>query len=420
MTPPTSSSWCLQQSLHTVESRYAWVRLAASFALILVGASGQYVPIVAMPAIEAEFATNRSQSSIPYSMVMLGWAFGTIWMGRLLDRHGIQVPVRIGILGFGAGFLASAYAQNIWVFAATHGLMIGMLGTASLFAPLMADVSHWFNRRRGIAIAIVASGQYLAGAIWPPLVQHLLSAFGWRDTYFAVALICVVVMLPITELLRHRLVHDGTGDDEGSRDQAPRRVALSPRTTQILLCFAGLACCIAMAMPLVHLVAMCSGLGFRPARGAEMLALMLGCGVISRLSFGVLMDRIGGLRTLLIASCLQCTALFFFLPARSLASLYLASALFGLFQGGLVPCYALIVREYFPATEAGRRIGLLIMATLIGMSLGGWLSGAIYDATRSYSIAFAQGIAWNFLNIAIVLFLLWRYDIANQSHDVCT
>jgi fucose permease len=174
----------------------------------------------------------------------------------------------------------------------------------------------------------------------------------------------------------------------------------------------------AMAMPQVHLVSMCAGLGFGPARGAEMLALMLGCGVVSRLSFGFIMDRIGGLRTLLVASSLQCIALFFFLPVRGLMSLYVVSALFGLFQGGLVPCYAIIVREYFKPSEAGARIGLLIMATLVGMSAGGWLSGAIYDWTRSYTVAFINGIAWNFVNIAIVIFLLWRRDLVFKLRRV--
>jgi sugar phosphate permease len=180
---------------------------------------------------------------------------------------------------------------------------------------------------------------------------------------------------------------------------------------QVMLCVAGVSCCIAMAMPQVHLVSMCMGLGFGPAVGAEMLAIMLGCGVISRLAFGVIMDRIGGLHALLLASSLQCIALFFFLPVRGLVPLYLVSAMFGLFQGGLVPCYALIIREYFKPSEAGGRIGLVIMATLTGMALGGWLSGAIYDWTRSYSVAFINGIAWNFVNIGIVVFLIWRRDL---------
>jgi MFS family permease len=395
-----------------VESRYAWLRLAASFALLTIGGSAMYLVVVVMPAIELEFGASRSAASVPYSMIMLGWAAGTLVMGRLFDRHGAHVPVTVGILGFGGGFVLSGYAPNLWLFAAAHGLLIGLLGTSSLFAPLLADVSQWFDRRRGIAIAIVASGQYVAGAIWPPVVQHFIESAGWRATYIGVGVFCVVTMLPLSLVLRRRIRvnHDTMTADERA-DRAPHSLGLSDRHVQIMLGIAGLGCCIAMAMPQVHLVSMCAGMGFGPARGAEMLAVMLGCGVVSRLGFGVIMDRIGGLRTLLLASSLQCIALFFFLPVRGLVSLYLVSALFGLFQGGLVPCYALIVREYFKPSEAGARIGILIMATLVGMALGGWLSGAIFDWTHSYTVAFLHGIAWNFVNLAIVVFLLWRRDL---------
>lgn len=388
-----------------VESRYAWLRLAASFALLTIGGSAMYAVVVVMPAIEAEFATTRASASLPYSMIMLGWAAGTYFMGRLFDRYGAFFPVAIGIVGLGGGFIASGFAPNLFIFAAAHGLLIGMLGTSSLFAPLLADVSYWFDRRRGIAIAIVASGQYVAGAIWPPIIQAYIESAGWRNTYIAIGVFCVVTMLPLSLVLRRRFRESG---DNTAVDEAPHSLGLTHNQVQVLLGIAGLGCCIAMAMPQVHLVSMCAGMGFGPARGAQMLAVMLGCGVISRLSFGVIMDKIGGLRTLLLASSLQCIALFFFLPVRGLVSLYLVSALFGLFQGGLVPCYALIVREYFKPSQAGTRIGLLIMATLVGMALGGWLSGAIYDWTQSYTMAFLHGIAWNFLNIGIVLFLLWR------------
>lgn len=388
-----------------VESRYAWLRLATSFTLLTIGGVGMYAVVVAMPVIEYEFKVTRSQASAPYSMIMLGWAAGTIAMGRLFDRFGIQVPIVIGAFGFGAGFALSSMASNIWMFSLGHGLLIGMLGTSSLFAPLLADVSQWFDRRRGIAIAMVASGQYVAGAIWPPVIHYFIDAVGWRSTYFGIGIFCTATLIPLSFVLRRRrsMHPDGSA---GYSDTVPFPLGLSDNSIQVLLCAAGVGCCIAMAMPQVHLISMCVGLGFGPARGAEMLALMLGCGVVSRLGFGLVMDRIGGLQTLLIASSLQCLALFFFLPFRGLTAMYIVSALFGLFQGGLVPCYAMIVREYFRPSEAGIRMGFIIMATLVGMALGGWLSGAIYDWTRSYTVAFVNGIAWNFVNIGIVIYLL--------------
>ena len=388
-----------------VESRYAWLRLATSFTLLTIGGVGMYAVVVAMPVIEYEFKVTRSQASAPYSMIMLGWAAGTIGMGRLFDRFGIQVPIVIGAFGFGAGFALSSMASNIWMFSLGHGLLIGMLGTSSLFAPLLADVSQWFDRRRGIAIAMVASGQYVAGAIWPPVIHYFIDAVGWRSTYFGIGIFCTATLIPLSFVLRRRrsMHPDGSA---GYSDTVPFPLGLSDNSIQVLLCAAGVGCCIAMAMPQVHLISMCVGLGFGPARGAEMLALMLGCGLVSRLGFGLVMDRIGGLQTLLIASSLQCLALFFFLPFRGLTAMYIVSALFGLFQGGLVPCYAIIVREYFRPSEVGIRMGFIIMATLVGMALGGWLSGAIYDWTRSYTVAFVNGIAWNFVNIGIVIYLL--------------
>ena len=171
---------------------------------------------------------------------------------------------------------------------------------------------------------------------------------------------------------------------------------------------AGVACCVAMAMPQVHIVAYCGDLGYGAARGAAMLSLMLACGIVSRLVSGVICDRIGGLRTLLLGSVLQGLALLLFLPFDGLASLYVISALFGLFQGGIVPSYAIIVREHFLPAEAGARVGTVLMATLFGMALGGWMSGKVYDVTGSYDAAFANGVAWNLLNLTITLVLLAR------------
>ena len=233
-----------------------------------------------------------------------------------------------------------------------------------------------------------------------------------------IGVFCTATLIPLSFVLRRRRTFDT--NEDAAADVAPYPLGMSDNSIQLLLCAAGVGCCIAMAMPQVHLVSMCVGLGFGPARGAEMLALMLGCGVVSRLGFGLLMDRIGGLQTLLIASGLQCLALFFFLPFRGLTAMYIVSALFGLFQGGLVPCYAMIVREYFKPSEAGMRMGLIIMATLVGMALGGWLSGAIYDWTRSYTAAFVNGIAWNFVNIGIVIYLLSKRGLMFNFRTVTT
>ena len=382
-----------------------WWRLLASLALSTIGGIGLWSVVVALPTIEAEFGVDRGGASLPYTATMVGFALGGVLMGRLADRFGIMVPVMLSACMLGIGYVAAAQATSLWQFILAQALLIGLLGSSSTFGPLVADVSLWFKRRRGIAVAVVASGNYLAGTIWPPLLQHAIAAVGWRRAHMAIGALCVVTMLPLALALRRR------PPLEDSRAAGHARVfaglsSVSPSALQALLVVAGLGCCIAMSMPQVHIVAYCADLGYGPARGAEMLSLMLGFGVVSRLGSGLIADRIGGVRTLLLGSTLQCMALFFYLPFDGLMSLYVVSALFGLAQGGIVPSYALIVRDHFPAREAGARISLVLMASVLGMALGGWMAGAIFDLTGSYRAAFLNGIAWNLLNMSIALWLL--------------
>ena len=399
-----------------VDSPYAWMRLCVALALMTIGGAGMYSISVVLPHIQAEFGTTRADASLPYTLGMVGFGLGGILMGRLADRYGVMVPVLIGAVFLGIGFMLAGSAGSLWQFALAQGVLIGFLGTSATFAPLVADSSHWFLRRRGIAIAIVMSGNYFAGAVWSPVVQHFIESVGWRQTYIGVGAFCLLTMLPLALVLRRRLpaavpLASRAGHLPARRPAAmpsARPLGLSPTTLQVLLCVAGVACCVAMAMPQVHIVAYCGDLGFGTARGAEMLSLMLGMGIVSRLVSGWISDTIGGLRTLLLGSVLQGIALFMFLFTDGLTSLYVIAALFGLFQGGIVPSYALIIREYFTPTEAGARVGTVLMSTLFGMALGGWMSGAIFDLTGSYRAAFLNGIAWNLLNGGIVLFLISR------------
>jgi MFS family permease len=269
-----------------------------------------------------------------------------------------------------------------------------------------------------MALAICMSGNYTAGAVWPPVMQYFIDSVGWRQTYVGMGVFCLIAMLPLALVLRRRPPSHAIEVSLAPGAAAPpvfparaRPMGMSPGSVQALLCVAGVACCVAMSMPQVHIVAYCGDLGYGAARGAEMLSLMLGLGVVSRLASGWISDRIGGLRTLLLGSALQSVALLLFLPFTGLASLYVMAGLFGLFQGGIVPSYALIVREHFSPSQAGARVGTVLMATLFGMALGGWMSGAVFDLTGSYRAAFINGFAWNLLNIAIVLFLLYRVKL---------
>ncbi len=393
------------------ESAYAWLRLMVSLALMTIGGVGMYSVTVVLPRIQSEFAVARGDASLPYTLTMIGFGIGGILMGKLSDRFGVMVPVLIGTLGLGAGFITAGYAANLWMFSLVQGIIIGLLGTSATFSPLVADTSMWFTRKRGIALAICMSGNYLAGAVWPPVIQYFVQLVGWRQTYVGIGIFCVVTMLPLALFLRRRppvAVAGAVAPVSRHSRVSERPLGLSPATLQTLLCIAGVSCCVAMSMPQVHIVAYCGDLGFGAARGAEMLSLMLGMGVASRLLSGWISDHIGGLRTLLLGSVLQGVALLLFLPFDGLVPLYVVSGMFGLFQGGIVPSYALIVREYFTPAQAGLRVGTVLMATLFGMALGSWMSGVIFDWTGSYKAAFVNGIAFNLLNLGIVLYLLFR------------
>ena len=388
------------------ESPYAWARLMAALALMTLGGSGMYVISVALAPVQAEFGVTRADASFPYTATMIGFGLGGILMGRLSDRFGVMVPTVIGAACLGSGFVLAGNAASLWQFSLAHGVLIGLLGCSATFAPLVADTALWFNRRRGIAVAICASGNYLAGAVWPPIVQYGFDTIGWRQTYVATGIFCAATMLLLVFMLRRRPPAMEAGGHARTLLEGHKPLGLSPNALTAVLAIAGVACCVAMSMPQVHIVAYCGDLGYGATNGARMLSIMLAFGIVSRLVSGWICDRIGGLRTLLLGSMLQGIALLLFLPFDGLASLYVVSALFGLFQGGIVPSYAIIIREYFPPREAGVRTGIVLMATLFGMALGGWLSGAIFDLTGSYRAAFINGLAWNLVNLTIVLWLM--------------
>jgi MFS family permease len=396
-----------------IDSRYAWMRLAVSMALGTVGSIGFWGVVVILPAVQAEFAVDRGDASIPYTLTMVGFAAGNVLFGRYVDRLGIVIPIIAAAVAMSIGFAGAAASTSLWMFALMQGVFVG-IGTAASFGPLIADVSHWFRRRRGVAVAACACGNYIGGTIWPLSVQWLMDTYDWRTAYVVVAVIVVSTMVPLAFMLRRPPPKEDPAATAaalaktGKSASGPRAIDLSPRALVILLSIAGVACCVAMSMPQVHIVAYCFDLGYGAARGAEMLSLMLAGGAVTRIVSGFLADYIGGVRTLLIGSVLQGLALFFYLPFDGLMSLYVISLMFGLAQGGIVPSYAIIVREYMPAKIAAERVGFLIMMTIVGMAFGGWSSGWIYDMTGSYQAAFIHGIAWNILNIGIMTMILFR------------
>ena len=385
---------------------YPLIRLATALALMTLGCSAMYASVMVLEPAALEFKTGRGNSSLIYAAFSVGFAFGGLVMGRLADRIGIMFPAIIGSLALPAGLYLAAHGDSILEISLALSILCGFLGTSFTFAPLVADISHWFDRRRGLAVGIAFSGSYVAGALWPPVLQHWFDDQGWRESLIDLALLTAILMLLLSILLYPKpRISDHPESDHSQGNNSPS-LSMSTGMIQSLICLAGFGCCAAMAMPQIHIVPYVMDLGHPAIRGAEMLGLMLGFGVISRIVSGWLSDRIGGLATLLIGSTLQLAVLIAFLTGNSLVFLYGISIAFGLSQGGIVPSYTIILRAFFPPKQAGWRISMSFLFTVIGMAFGGWIAGLLYDLTGSYTVSFVNAIGFNILNLWIAASLL--------------
>ena len=388
---------------------YPLIRLTTALALMTLGCSAMYAGVMVLEPLALELGTGRGNSSLIYGSFMIGFALGGVFMGRLADRMGIMIPALIGSLALPAGFYLAAHASSILEICLAFSLLCGFLGSSFSMAPLIADISHWFNRRRGLAVGIAFSGSYVAGAIWPPVLQRMFDAQGWRESFIDLALLTLILMALLSLLLYPRPSMNEQQPETGSVDSKSANSLVSGGTLQSLICLAGFGCCVAMAMPQIHIVPYVMDLGHPAIRGAEMLGLMLGFGVISRIGSGWLSDRIGGLATLLLGSALQLAVLTAFLTGNNLVFLYGISIAFGLSQGGIVPSYTIILRAFFPPEQAGWRISTSFLFTVAGMAFGGWFAGLLYDLTGSYTVSFLYAIGFNILNLWIAASLLKKH-----------
>ena len=388
---------------------YPLIRLTTALALMTLGCSAMYAGVMVLEPLALEFDTGRGNSSLIYSTFMIGFALGGVVMGRLADRMGIMIPALIGSLALPAGFYLAAHASSILEISLAFSLLCGFLGSSFSMAPLIADISHWFSRRRGLAVGITFSGSYVAGAIWPPILQRMFDAQGWRESFVDLALLTLILMALLSLMLYPRPPTTEQLPTAGSANSNLTNSAISAGTLQSLICLAGFGCCVAMAMPQIHIVPYVMDLGHPAIRGAEMLGLMLGFGVISRVGSGWLSDRIGGLATLLLGSALQLAVLIAFLTGNNLVFLYGISIAFGLSQGGIVPSYTIILRAFFPPEQAGWRISTSFLFTVAGMAFGGWIAGLLYDLTGSYTVSFLNAIGFNILNLWIAASLLKKH-----------
>ncbi len=394
------------------DSTRSWFRAFLLFILAVIGTVGMWSVVVFIPEIENEFKVDRGTSSLLYAATMIGFGFGTVIIGKIFDKHGIKKPIVIASISL----IISYYLYSISIYFWNLLFLQAFMGfaAAAFFGPAMADITNFFSNRRGLALSIVASANYVAGASWPLVISFALNFVDWRTTHFWISIICLVSMLPILGFLKnYKNIQNEEANIMSSKDEPS--IKLSNNQLQIILMFAGVCCCVAMSMPQVHMVALCVDNGFGLQVGTEILAVMLYSGMISRIVFGFLSDKIGPLPTILLGSFLQMVSLVFFLPFNSQLSLYMVSLMFGLSQGGIVPAYAIIIRKYLPLQQAGVRVGLVLGATIVGMALGGWISGEIFDLTQSYYLAFVNGILWNLLNILAIIYVIFKSDLFNKN-----
>lgn len=387
----------------SIEVPYGWVILFISLALNSIALGAPNILFVNLKLIATDLETLRAVPSFAYSSLMIGTGIGGVFMGLWMDRQSIIYPVLFGSTMIGLGSIIAGYADGKWSFYLANGILIGLFGKAAMIAPLVANATRWFDRRRGLAVAIIASSQGVAGTIWPPLLRYVSDLTDWRETYFYYGLFVFTTMVPLALLLRSKsktAVTTSVAADTGSR----AILGMAPNLVHAILCLATVGCCAGMAMPIVHLVSHATDLGFTRAKAADLLSVLFAAAFFSRILFGMLADRIGGTRTLLLGSSCQAIMLTAFAFVESHNGLYFCAFLFGIGFAGIMPCYALIIRALFPVTQLGWRIGWQYLFAATGMALGGWLGGAIFDATNGYNIAFLTGVGFNLVNFGLIAF----------------
>ena len=400
----------MNNNLIDLDSREAWFRLIIIFIMSVVGTAGMWSVVIIMPTIQSEFQLDRAASTYPYVTTMLGYGIGNVIIGRMLDKIGIKKPIIFALTLLILSYLLSTLATNV-LWLSIIQFFLGF-SAAAFFGPMMADISKFFYKRKGLAVSLVASGQHLCGAIWPFLIKDFLLDGEWRHAHLFIAFVCSIIIPILFFLIGNKKPNIEMNNNTEKKEESVNsnlKLSISNRNVQTLLMFAGVFCCIAMSMPQVHIVPLCIDSGFGLAVGTEILSYMLFAAVTSRVLFGLLSDKIGPIQTLILGSTLQAISLSMFLPFDSQLSLYIVAVFFGLSQGGIVPIYAVIISKFLPSNEVAERVGLIIFATVIGMSLGGWLSGEIYDYTNSYKLAFLNGIFWNVINLSIMIYLYFLY-----------
>jgi MFS family permease len=392
----------------SVEGRASWVAAALTTGILAISYGAPLIVVVGLKPIADELGAERSLVALAGSLVWIGTGSGGILMGWIADRIGVRATAIFGAVMVALGLAVSSLGQ-LWALFVGHAVLIGLLGSSAHFPPLVVYVSRWFDRRRGTAVALISSGQYIAGMIWPSVFERGLSQIGWQATMLGYAIVVVAAILPMAWFLYPPPMPNPATIVVSGRVRPRRRtLGLPANLVQALICGASFLCCVPMAMPAGHLVAFCSDLGIAPATGAAMLSLLLGCAFVSRVFWGWFADRVGGLGAVLAGSACQAAAIAAFSVTQDETGLFAVSAIYGLGFSGIIPAYVVALRELFPASEASWRVPALLFTGMSGMAFGGWFAGALYDHFGYYAPAFAAGALFNLANLVVIGFLVLR------------
>jgi MFS family permease len=400
------------ERVREVEGHGAWAAASVALVLLSISYGSPLLIVVGLKPIAADLDTQRQVISLAAAMTWVGTGLGGILMGWLADRIGVRRTVIFGAVMIASGLAVSSIG-TVWALYVGHGLLLGLLGNGAMFPPLLVYVSRWFERRRGTALALIASGQYIAGMIWPSVFEYAMARWGWQATMIAYGIFALIAIPPIAAMFLHPAPAPSHAAEAAINGLARngRVLGLSPNLVLGLLCIAGFCCCVPMALPQSHLVAFCSDLGIPAAQGAAMLSVLQASAFCSRQFWGWLADRVGGLVTLILGSASQALAIGAFLLTQNEAGLFAVSAIYGLGFSGIVPAYVLVVRELYPSSEASWRVPMVLFVSMGGMAFGSWFAGALYDHFGYYAPAFAVGVTFNLANLSVIGFLLARQGL---------
>jgi MFS family permease len=383
-----------------------WILVGYCTVMAAMGFGVLFVMAVFLTPLAAEFGWPRADVSLAYAVATIGTGLGGIVMGHFSDRMPIRRVAVCGAVVPAIALVLLSRMNSLAELYAYHALL-GLFGVGAILAPLNSLAAQWLVRNPALAIGILSAGGAAGQGLLPFLARHLLILDGWRHAYLVLGILYLMVMLPLALLIR-----DAPRGPAASAAAAASQRPYARSRLQVLaiLCIAVVFCCVCMATPIMHVVALGSDLGLGGRASAGLLAAMMVAGIVGRIAFGSVADRFGSLRSYIVASGGQTALAFLFPYAGSGAALYVLAITFGLVFSGAMSSLIACGREYSPAGRTGLSIGVVMFAGWIGMALGAWQGGLFYDLCGDYFQSFSNASFAGLVNLAL-LALLYTYTI---------